>query len=365
MEQRFAAIKGYRRRCGGGRIGDVEVVCGGDEARQHLGSKEEMWLHLGPRDGGSSIVSCLRRLFLVAGLLFRKNFWSTYTILLQVDNLTVQGSYVMPGAPFTQRVIYSIPIGGSISPEGFLLLVLLVVVIIVTVVIVIVVLIVVVVDDVSLILKLSFVIIGFLHRICLLLIPLTSYGYIGGCSTIVRSIPASSSRSWCSCWITSTLPLLSACASRVWQLQCNQLMDGSKVIAGVSKCDVLLGGILSHITTHDKNDITSFERGYGMIHNDEDGDNDAYDDDGDDDFSGTKEISGIIIVSDDGNTRDRVKIAGGVMRSGGEIWEVKRMLPAEAGKISDENESIVKNIHRGKKVSLISDVEWLGEDIVI
>ncbi|GKC75752.1 hypothetical protein Tco_1126526, partial [Tanacetum coccineum] len=35
----------------GGRIGDVEVVCGGDEARQHLGSKEEMWLHLGPRDG--------------------------------------------------------------------------------------------------------------------------------------------------------------------------------------------------------------------------------------------------------------------------------------------------------------------------
>ncbi|GJV32193.1 putative reverse transcriptase domain-containing protein [Tanacetum coccineum] len=45
-------------------IGDVEVVCGGDEARQHLGSKEEMWLHLGPRDGGSSIVSCLRRYYI-------------------------------------------------------------------------------------------------------------------------------------------------------------------------------------------------------------------------------------------------------------------------------------------------------------
>ncbi|GJV43974.1 hypothetical protein Tco_1428510 [Tanacetum coccineum] len=77
------------------------------------------------------------------------------------------GSYVMQGAPFTQGTIPSIPIGGSISPEGFLPSILLLVVIIVTVVVVIVILIVVVVDDVSLILKLSFVIIGFLHRIML------------------------------------------------------------------------------------------------------------------------------------------------------------------------------------------------------
>ncbi|GJT72699.1 putative nuclease HARBI1 [Tanacetum coccineum] len=62
--------------------------------------------------------------------------------------------------------IPSIPIGSSISPEGFLLLVLLLVVIIVMVVIVIVILIV-VVDDVSLILKLSFTVISFLHRIML------------------------------------------------------------------------------------------------------------------------------------------------------------------------------------------------------
>ncbi|GKC28481.1 hypothetical protein Tco_1035775 [Tanacetum coccineum] len=56
----------------------------------------------------------------------------------------------------------------------------------------------------------------------------------------------------------------------------------SGVLVGItSTChyvDVLLGGILS---TRSKNDITSFERGYGMIHNDEDGDNDA--NDGDDD----------------------------------------------------------------------------------
>ncbi|GJY04345.1 hypothetical protein Tco_0370285, partial [Tanacetum coccineum] len=85
---------------------------------------------------------------------------------LQVTD-TVCRSFLM-GASFTQGTIPSISIGGSISPEGFLLPVLLLVVIIVTVVIVIVILIVVVVDDVSLILKLSFVIIGFLHRIMLI-----------------------------------------------------------------------------------------------------------------------------------------------------------------------------------------------------
>ncbi|GJT19087.1 hypothetical protein Tco_0877793 [Tanacetum coccineum] len=86
------------------------------------------------------------------------------TYLVASPTLDSAGSYVMQGAPFTQGTIPSISIGGSISPEGFLPSILLLVVIIVTVVVVIVILIV-VVDDVSLILKLSFVIIGFLHRI--------------------------------------------------------------------------------------------------------------------------------------------------------------------------------------------------------
>ncbi|GJQ92502.1 putative ribonuclease H-like domain-containing protein [Tanacetum coccineum] len=64
------------------------------------------------------------------------------------------------GTSFTQGTIPSIPIGGSISPKGFLLPVLLLVVM---VVIVIVILIVILVDDVSLILKLSFVIIGWAY----------------------------------------------------------------------------------------------------------------------------------------------------------------------------------------------------------
>ncbi|GKG20045.1 hypothetical protein Tco_0379846, partial [Tanacetum coccineum] len=55
-----------------------------------------------------------------------------------VASLTLDSarSYVMQGAPFTQRMISSIPIGGSISPESFLLSILLLVVIIVMVVIV-------------------------------------------------------------------------------------------------------------------------------------------------------------------------------------------------------------------------------------
>ncbi|GJU55500.1 reverse transcriptase domain-containing protein [Tanacetum coccineum] len=81
------------------------------------------------------------------------------TYLVASLTLDSAGSYVMQGAHFTQGTIPSIPIGGSISPEGFLPSILLLVVIIVTVVIVIVILIVVVVDDVSFILKHSFVII--------------------------------------------------------------------------------------------------------------------------------------------------------------------------------------------------------------
>ncbi|GKB06709.1 hypothetical protein Tco_0834942, partial [Tanacetum coccineum] len=59
--------------------------------------------------------------------------------------------------------------------------------------------------------------------------------------------------------------------------------------------------------------VLKASRGYGMIHNDEDGDNDAYDDDGDDDvreISWTKKYRGSN-SSDGGNTGDGVKIAGG------------------------------------------------------
>ncbi|GJT57227.1 hypothetical protein Tco_0992281 [Tanacetum coccineum] len=91
------------------------------------------------------------------------------------------------GASFTQRMISSISVNGSISPEGFLLLVLLLVVIIVTVV---------VVDGVSLILKLLFAIIACVFR-------------------------------------DEEMPSLISCRM------------AAKVMVGVSDVDVLLGGILS------------------------------------------------------------------------------------------------------------------------
>nr|GEZ02464.1 hypothetical protein [Tanacetum cinerariifolium] len=64
-----------------------------------------------------------------------------------VASLTLDSarSYVMQGASFTQGMISSKPINGSISPEGFMPSILLLVVIIVTVVIVVVILVVVVV----------------------------------------------------------------------------------------------------------------------------------------------------------------------------------------------------------------------------
>nr|GEW02491.1 hypothetical protein [Tanacetum cinerariifolium] len=100
----------------------------------------------------------------------------TYPVAsLTLDNAR---SYVMQGASFTQGLIFSIPIGGSISPEGFVPSIMLLVVIIVTVVIVVVILVVVVVGgDVSYILKRLFMIIGFLRRIMFYYLLHQSLGY--------------------------------------------------------------------------------------------------------------------------------------------------------------------------------------------
>ncbi|GJZ04384.1 hypothetical protein Tco_0537659 [Tanacetum coccineum] len=113
------------------------------------------------------------------------------TYLVASSTLNNARSYVMQGASFTQRTVSSIPIGGNISPGGFspsiLLVVILVTVVIVVVILVVVVVVivgvvivvaiigivvvvmiigvVVVVGGISSIVKLSFVTIGFLHRI--------------------------------------------------------------------------------------------------------------------------------------------------------------------------------------------------------
>ncbi|GJX48294.1 hypothetical protein Tco_0273484 [Tanacetum coccineum] len=212
------------------------------------------------------------------------------TYLITSLTLDSARSYMMQGASFTQGTISSIPIGGSISPEGFLPSIMLLVVVIITVVIVIVILIVVVVDDVSLILKLSFVIIVTFPSI-LLGIPVGPVFLLG----------------------LLALVIVTACVSRA-------------------------AAMPSVITS----------RGYGMIHNDEDGDNDAYDDDGGDDereinnivkeedegwiyflggnnSSGTKKYRGSN-SSDGGNTGDGVKIANGVIGSSGRIGIYDRII---------------------------------------
>ncbi|GKD48740.1 hypothetical protein Tco_1277716 [Tanacetum coccineum] len=59
------------------------------------------------------------------------------TYLVASSTLDSARSHVMQGASFTQGTVSSIPIGGNISPEGFLPSILLLVVIIVTVVVII------------------------------------------------------------------------------------------------------------------------------------------------------------------------------------------------------------------------------------
>ncbi|GJX04204.1 hypothetical protein Tco_0190120 [Tanacetum coccineum] len=124
-------------------------------------------------------------------------------------------SYVMQGAPFTQGTIPSIPIGGSINPEGFLSSILLLVVIIVTVLIVVVILvvvviaivgvvivvviirIVVVVGGVSSIFKHSFVIIGVLRRIVFYYLLHQPLSYVPSQMTYFVASPTLDSASSC------------------------------------------------------------------------------------------------------------------------------------------------------------------------
>nr|GEU73703.1 hypothetical protein [Tanacetum cinerariifolium] len=141
-------------------ISDVEVVCSGGVAATHLRSKEKMWPHLGPRNGSSFFVSFLE---------------------MKLNDHSER-----------MRSIISMV---SISLEGFMPSILLLVVIIVAIVIVAVILVVVVIDaiigvvivvasirvvvvvmiigivivdgGVSHIIKLSFMIIGFLYRFML------------------------------------------------------------------------------------------------------------------------------------------------------------------------------------------------------
>ncbi|GJU28320.1 hypothetical protein Tco_1166941 [Tanacetum coccineum] len=119
LDQRFAAIMGYRKKMWGMSRGDVES----------LGTELER-------------LTC------------------EYAML----GCKVEGCGGVCGASFTQGTIPSIPISGSISLEGFLLPVLLLVIIIATVVVTVVV-VVVAIGGVPSILKLSFMVIGFLYII--------------------------------------------------------------------------------------------------------------------------------------------------------------------------------------------------------
>ncbi|GJU60399.1 hypothetical protein Tco_1238165 [Tanacetum coccineum] len=127
------------------------------------------------------------RLFLVAGLFYAILGQMTYPVAS--PTLDSAGSYVMQGAPFTQGTIPSIPIGGSISPEGFL------------------------------------------PSILLLVFPLFATGISLGPVFLLG---------------LSAFAMVAACASRAAVIpSVMSCWMAAKVMAGVSDVDVLLGGILS------------------------------------------------------------------------------------------------------------------------
>ncbi|GKB44721.1 hypothetical protein Tco_0889663 [Tanacetum coccineum] len=226
-----------------------------------------------------------------SGSSFVSTILGQMTYSVASPTLDSAASYVMQGAPFTQGTIPSIPIGGSISPEGFLPSILLLVVIIVIVFVVIIV----VIDDVPLILKLSLRLRGSnisfntsgqstdenFHKfldVCLRTVllyqesfkfrpgDLIGFFYLGirwvipespnvGRMHSTRTWPhrlRSSSRPGVPVRITSICHCCSLCFQSYGNAISNQLLDGSQTL-----------------------------RVYGMVHNDEDGDNDA--NDGDDD----------------------------------------------------------------------------------
>ncbi|GJX52455.1 hypothetical protein Tco_0280824 [Tanacetum coccineum] len=187
------------------------------------------------------------------------------------------------GASFTQGTIPSIPIGDSISPEGFLLPILLLVMIIATVIVTVVVL--VAVGGVPSILKLSFMVIGFF--LGTLLLYQESFksrpGVFLGPEFLLGLL---------------IIAIVAACASRA--------------VATLSATSFLMACFrdeLDNVVEEEDREYICFLGGNNL--------------------SGTKKYWGSN-SSDGGNTGDGVKITGGVIGSGGGIEsfeELKEVLP--------------------------------------
>ncbi|GKC60925.1 hypothetical protein Tco_1088523 [Tanacetum coccineum] len=136
LEQRIAAMMGYRRRCGSVYGGGLAAAYLRDKGRvstpyrnlvsrfsQNAGEMsrndyefcKRVANHVGYRFGNEQIIKVVS-----SGWSFVSAILGQMTYPVASLTLDSAGSYVMQGAPFTQGTIPSIPIGGSISPKGFL-----------------------------------------------------------------------------------------------------------------------------------------------------------------------------------------------------------------------------------------------------
>nr|GEV43228.1 hypothetical protein [Tanacetum cinerariifolium] len=290
----------------------------------------------------------MTRIVTCGELEYSREFVSRVEIALQV---TDTGCRLFPvGASFTQGIVSNIPIGGSISLEGFLVPILLLVVIIVMVVIVIVVVtvilvvivavkvvivivgVVVVVGDAFSILKLSFVIIGFLCRIVFYYLLHQSLGYGNSFFQGVSLGPGFLLG-------LSAFAMAVACASRTaatsFVISCQM---AASVIAGVADADSS-GDIVNLIGDEDPTD--------------EDGDTEVSVSLGEISLEGKKSWDSNI--SDSYNTGDGGKTAGiAIITWGGEIALYACMASIYRSSCKDEKISMSKRY-------LVKSFEELGE----
>ncbi|GJR97545.1 hypothetical protein Tco_0269719 [Tanacetum coccineum] len=383
-----------------------------------LDKRREMWLHLRPKEttplddrnrispvpdrklGGWNNVAPLRFNNKQQGLKLDDR---GFQIEEDFDELEYPQELFSASTSFAQGMVSNIPIGGSINFEGFLSSILLVVVIIVTVVIVMVILVVVIFAIVEVVIVVvvfgvvAVVVDGFeavtfpsMLRgrppiICFTRVSRvgTMFGHKSGDNTY--SSEAFLNQSRCSiCLLLShrlglcipqdkaifpvfmqggsvrllgllALAMAAVCASTAVVRSAISCRMASKVMAGVSDVDVLLGGILStedNTYTYDELDNVVEEEDEEQIRFL-----------GGNSSSGTKKYRGSN-SNDGGNTGDGVKIAGGKDENTGGIIlsvefseELKEMIPDEAGKIIREQRIAAYKGYRGGGVGLI----WVKE----
>ncbi|GJU48915.1 integrase, catalytic region, zinc finger, CCHC-type containing protein [Tanacetum coccineum] len=325
-----------------------------------LGDVEELWDELAKL--GLGLRCCLVLMVSRLNLVPKEVIWRCVVAWLVFKWVILEGKRVH----LVQGTLSSIPIVGSISPEGSLSLILLLVVIIAMVVVMVVIVVaivgvVIVVTVIGVVVMASSIPIDWVNEfhqnkassVSVLIANFTLFFSAHLLRENTNSVCLNQR-------IRPTAPSVplkqKACASRaVATLSATSFLMAALVMAGASDVDVLLGGIYQHKITWNKNDITNhvyvgknggtrirscFRDELDNVFEEEDGGWIHFL--GGNNSSGTDKYRGSN-SSDGDNTGDEVKIAGGEIGCGGGIGGIssflefseksEKMFPSKAGKV--------------------------------